>query len=214
MRARKRTEPLRKPAENWPAGLRNPFSLHLSPRPKPARPPSLGPTIHSREARFGISLPPIRTDHLSRMTTAMRILLVDDDPAGAELTAAALQELGYGAGVSMASDGEEALDFLFRRGPFNSAPETPPAVVLLDLKMPKVDGHEVLRQIRADPRLRRTRVVVLTSSDQEADIKRSRELGSDAYLVKPTSIVELIDQLGRLTPQWHQDSAPAAPTNP
>ena len=145
------------------------------------------------------------------MTKATRILLVDDDPAGAELTAAALQELGLGDNISMASDGEEALDFLFRRGRFSETPENPPTVILLDLKMPKVDGHEVLRQIRADPRLRRTRVVVLTSSDQEADIKRSRELGSDAYLVKPTSIVELIDQLGRLSPQWQQDTPPSPP---
>jgi len=145
------------------------------------------------------------------MTKATRILLVDDDPAGAELTAAALQELGLGNNISMASDGEEALDFLFRRGRYAESPENPPTVILLDLKMPKVDGHEVLRQIRADPRLQRTRVVVLTSSDQEADIKRSHELGSDAYLVKPTSIVELIDQLGRLSPQWQQDTPPPAP---
>ena len=138
------------------------------------------------------------------MTKATRILLVDDDPAGAELTAAALHELGLGDNISMASDGEEALDFLFRRGTHADAPDSPPAVILLDLKMPKVDGHEVLRQIRADPRLCRSRVVVLTSSDQEADITRSRELGSDAYLVKPTSIVELIDQLGRLSAQWQQ----------
>ena len=138
------------------------------------------------------------------MPPATRILLVDDDPAGAELTAAALHEIGLGANISIASDGEEALDFLFRRGLFAEGPESPPTVILLDLKMPKVDGHEVLRQIRADPRLRRSRVVVLTSSDQEADITRSRELGSDAYLVKPTSIVELIDQLGRLSPQWQQ----------
>ena len=141
------------------------------------------------------------------MPKATRILLVDDDPAGAELTAAALHEIGLGDNISIASDGEEALDFLFRRGPFANSPDTPPSIILLDLKMPKVDGHEVLRQIRADPRLCRSRVVVLTSSDQEADINRSRELGTDAYLVKPTSIVELIDQLGRLSPQWKQDSA-------
>ncbi len=145
------------------------------------------------------------------MPKATRILLVDDDPAGAELTAAALHEIGLGDNISIASDGEEALDFLFRRGPYADGPEAPPAVILLDLKMPKVDGHEVLRQIRADPRLRRSRVVVLTSSDQEADINRSRELGSDAYLVKPTSIVELIDQLGRLSPQW-REGAPDGPT--
>ncbi len=138
------------------------------------------------------------------MPQTTRILLVDDDPAGAELTAAALHEIGLGDNISIASDGEEALDFLFRRGPHAAGPETPPSIILLDLKMPKVDGHEVLRQIRADPRLHRARVVVLTSSDQEADITRSRELGSDAYLVKPTSIVELIDQLGRLSAQWQQ----------
>ena len=132
----------------------------------------------------------------------MRILLVDDDPAGAELIAAALSELGLGASVIKAADGEEALDYLFRRPPYTEAPEAPPAVVLLDLKMPKVDGHEVLRQIRGDARLQRTHVVVLTSSDQESDIARSRALGMDAYLVKPTSIAELIDALGRLLPAW------------
>lgn len=136
------------------------------------------------------------------MPQATRILLVDDDPAGAELTAAALHEIGLGENISIASDGEEALDFLFRRGRFADGPESPPAVILLDLKMPKVDGHEVLRQIRADPRLAHTHVVVLTSSDQETDIARSRELGTDAYLVKPTSIVELIEQLGRLATRW------------
>jgi CheY-like chemotaxis protein len=145
------------------------------------------------------------------MTKAMRILLVDDDPAGAELTAAALGELGLGNSITIASDGEEALDFLFGRGPHTQEPKAPPAVVLLDLKMPKVDGHEVLRQIRADPKLRHTRVVVLTSSDQETDIQRVRELGSDAYLVKPTSIVELIDQLGQLSPSWHEAAPSSAP---
>ena len=136
------------------------------------------------------------------MSTAPRILLIDDDPAGAELTSAALLELGLGQNIVVASDGEEALDYLFRRNAFTHAPAAPPNVVLLDLKMPKVDGHEVLRQIRADPRLAHTHVVVLTSSDQETDIARSRELGTDAYLVKPTSIVELIEQLGRLATRW------------
>ncbi|MBK8479293.1 MAG: response regulator [Opitutaceae bacterium] len=136
------------------------------------------------------------------MNAPPRILLIDDDPAGAELTIAALHELGLGQNIVVASDGEEALDYLFRRNSFIHAPDSPPSVVLLDLKMPKVDGHEVLRQIRADPRLARTHVVVLTSSDQEADIARSRELGTDAYLVKPTSIVELIEQLSRLASRW------------
>lgn len=136
------------------------------------------------------------------MNSPPRILLIDDDPAGAELTIAALHELGLGRNIAVASDGEEALDYLFRRNSFSLIPDTPPSVVLLDLKMPKVDGHEVLRQIRADSRLARTHVVILTSSDQEADIARSRELGTDAYLVKPTSIVELIEQLGQLAAHW------------
>ena len=131
-----------------------------------------------------------------------RILLIDDDPAGAELTIAALHELGLGKNIVVASDGEEALDYLFCRNSFTHAPDVPPTVVLLDLKMPKIDGHEVLRQIRGDGRLARTHVVVLTSSDQEADVARSRELGADAYLVKPTSIVELIEQLGQLASRW------------
>ena len=136
------------------------------------------------------------------MNAPPRILLIDDDPAGAELTIAALHELGLGQNIVVASDGEEALDYLFRRNSFTHAPDAPPSVVLLDLKMPKVDGHEVLRQIRGDARLQRTHVVVLTSSDQESDIARSRALGMDAYLVKPTSIAELIDALGRLLPAW------------
>jgi two-component system response regulator len=136
------------------------------------------------------------------MSPLPRILLVDDDPAGAELTAAALSELRLRVQVVKAADGEEALDYLFRRGDHRDAPAGPPAVVLLDLKMPKIDGHEVLRQIRNDPALCRTHVVVLTSSDQESDIERSRALGSDAYLVKPTHIAELIAQLERLAPSW------------
>jgi two-component system response regulator len=138
------------------------------------------------------------------MTNLQRrcILLVDDDPVGAELTQAALTMLDPDATINVVGDGEEALDFVFRRGQFAHRSDELPGAVLLDLKMPKVDGHEVLRQIRDDPRLRHTRVVVLTSSDQESDITRSRALGTDAYLVKPTTISELIDQLGRLAPSW------------
>ena len=110
------------------------------------------------------------------------ILLVDDDPAGAELTLAALEELQLGSSVQIAGDGEEALNFLFRRGAFSSLPEPPAPTVLLDLKMPKIDGHEVLRQIRQNSRLRHLCVIVLTSSDQEADIQMSRELG---HLFRP-----------------------------
>lgn len=124
-----------------------------------------------------------------------RILLVDDDPAGAELTLAALFAVEPDANVSVVADGEEALDYLAGRSPFDRDENEPPHAVLLDLKMPKIDGHEVLREIRADPKLRELRVVVLTSSDRERDRELSRSLGSDHYLVKPPSISALIEQL-------------------
>ncbi len=124
-----------------------------------------------------------------------RILLVDDDPAGAELTLAALTMVHPDAAVDVVGDGEEALDYMFRRGPYALRPAQPPSSVLLDLKMPKVDGHEVLRQIRAEPALGAVKVVVLTSSDQERDRQLSAALGSDAFLVKPASIAELMNEL-------------------
>eukprot|EP01035_Chromulina_nebulosa_P014123 gene14123-18700_t len=133
------------------------------------------------------------------MTTLQRrrILLVDDDPAGAELTIAALAVIDPEADVTVLADGEEALDYVFRRGMFVDRVEELPGAMLLDLKMPKVDGHEVLRQIRSEPDLRELRVVVLTSSDQERDRQLSDELGSDGYVVKPASIAGLIGELRR-----------------
>ena len=128
------------------------------------------------------------------------ILLVDDDLYGAELTLAALSELQLGIPVQVASDGEEALDFLFRRKPLDFPDPSPPYLVLLDLKMPKVDGHEVLRQIRASDSLRAIRVVVLTSSDQKTDMDLSEQLGSDAYLKKPPSIFDLIKEFQNIAP--------------
>lgn len=126
-----------------------------------------------------------------------RLLLIDDDPAGAELTLAALKMLDAELEVDVVADGEEALDYVFRRGAFESREVVEPDALLLDLKMPKVDGHEVLRQIRQCPTARHLKVVVLTSSDQASDRARSRELGTDAYLVKPASIMELIEELRR-----------------
>jgi CheY-like chemotaxis protein len=126
-----------------------------------------------------------------------RILLVDDDPAGAELTLAALAVLDPALQVDVVGDGEEALDYVFRRGSFGSLPREQVGSLLLDLKMPKVDGHEVLRLIRAEPSLRGLRVVVLTSSDQDRDRELSRALGTDGYVVKPASIASLIGELRR-----------------
>lgn len=135
-------------------------------------------------------------------TETKRILLVDDDSAGAELTVAALSEFDLGVEIDITADGEEALDYLFRRGSYTDREARPPALVLLDLKMPKIDGHEVLRQIRAHDQLRKLPVFVLTSSDQEADKRLSRDLGSDGYLVKPVSIDDFIADLRRLDKFW------------
>jgi CheY-like chemotaxis protein len=131
------------------------------------------------------------------MTISQRrkILLVDDDPAGAELTVAALAMLDPEVEVQVVADGEEALDCVFRRGPFASDADGLPSAMLLDLKMPKVDGHEVLRQVRSEPQLRDLKVIVLTSSDQTHDRILSRQLGSDGYLVKPASIADLLELL-------------------
>jgi two-component system response regulator len=137
-----------------------------------------------------------------------RILLVDDDPVGAELTLAALEAVLPGVGVDLAGDGEEALEHLDRRR--DGRP--PPHAVLLDLKMPKVDGHEVLRQIRTDSRLRNLRVVVLTSSDRQRDRETSAFLGTDHYLVKPPSLLALIEQLRACAPLLAPGSA--SPRNP
>ena len=133
------------------------------------------------------------------MTLALRkrILLVDDDPVGAELTLAALAMLDPAVEVDVVGDGEEALDYVFRRGSHTARDPDVLGSILLDLKMPKVDGHEVLRQIRSDSGLGAVKVVILTSSDQQSDRDLSRALGADDYLVKPASISHLIGELRR-----------------
>ncbi|MBC8096956.1 MAG: response regulator [Akkermansiaceae bacterium] len=135
-------------------------------------------------------------------TEQKRILLVDDDPAGAELTVATLSDFKLGAEVDVTSDGDEALDYLFRRGAYTHLSGPLPALVLLDLKMPRVDGHEVLRQIRTDPRLRTLPVFILTSSNLEADVESSRSLGCNGYIVKPVEMENFVNDLRRLQEFW------------
>lgn len=117
---------------------------------------------------------------------------------GAELTLAALTELQLGIPVQVAADGEEALEMLLNSKADDTKTIGSPYLVLLDLKMPKVDGHEVLRQIRASKNLHKLRVVILTSSDQQSDQELSKELGSDAYLLKPPSIFDLIGEFEKI----------------
>jgi CheY-like chemotaxis protein len=128
-----------------------------------------------------------------------RILLVEDNPNDVELTLAALQEHHLANEVVVLRDGAEALDYLHGRGPFSGRPADNPALVLLDLKMPKVDGLEVLRQMKADERLKTIPVVMLTSSREEKDLVKSYQLGVNAYVVKPvefSAFMEAVKQLG------------------
>lgn len=114
-----------------------------------------------------------------------RVLLVEDSPHDIEMTLEALAEYRISNHTDIARDGKEALDYLYRRGRFASRPEGNPVVILLDIKLPKIDGIEVLRIIRSDELLRLIPVVILSSSREEKDLASGYELGANAYVVKP-----------------------------
>ena len=136
------------------------------------------------------------------MNNLGRILLVEDDPKDVELTLTALDEYRLANEVVVARDGQEALDFLYRRGQFSNRTQENPAVILLDLKLPKVDGLEVLQQIKSDERLKMVPVIVLTSSHQEKDVMRSYKLGVNAYVVKPVDFHEFVNAVKELGVFW------------
>jgi CheY-like chemotaxis protein len=121
------------------------------------------------------------------------ILLVEDSTNDVELTLKALASHHLANDVAVVRDGEEALDYLYRRGPYLERPNGNPAVILLDLKLPKVSGIEVLREIRSDDHLKQIPVVVLTSSQEEADRTESYKLGVNAYVVKPIDFHRFVD---------------------
>ncbi|MGA3042942.1 MAG: response regulator [Bryobacteraceae bacterium] len=131
-----------------------------------------------------------------------RILLVEDDPSDTELTMTALEEYHLSNEVVVATDGAEALDYLFGRGKFQGRNSENPAVLLLDLKLPKVDGLEVLQQIRSDEKLKMIPVVVLTSSREERDKLASYQLGVNAYVVKPVDFHEFVNAIKELGVFW------------
>jgi DNA-binding response OmpR family regulator len=137
-----------------------------------------------------------------------RILMVEDDPRDVELTLTALDEYHLANEVVVTRDGQQALDYLHCRGEFSTRPQANPAVMLLDLKLPKVDGLEVLQKIRADDRLKMIPVVVLTSSQEEKDMMRSYTLGVNAYVVKPVDFHEFVNAVKELGVFWAMINEP------
>jgi CheY-like chemotaxis protein len=136
------------------------------------------------------------------MSALGRILLVEDDPNDVELTMTALEEYHLANEVVVTRDGAEALDYLFHRGEFAARANGNPAVLLLDLKLPKVDGLEVLQHIKSDEQLRMIPVVVLTSSREERDMVASYQLGVNAYVVKPVDFHEFVNAIRELGIFW------------
>ena len=136
------------------------------------------------------------------MSGSKRILLVEDNPADVELSLAALGEHDLARHVDVTRDGAQALDYLHRRGDFAERSPGNPAVILLDLKMPKVDGLEVLRQVKESDQLRFIPVVMLTSSREERDLLESYKRGVNAYMVKPIQFDEFVKAVKQLGQFW------------
>jgi CheY-like chemotaxis protein len=136
------------------------------------------------------------------MAPLKRILLAEDNERDVELTLAALDEHNLANEVVVARDGAEALDYLYGRGKFAGHANGLPVVVLLDLKMPKVDGLEVLRRMRADPEIKHVPVVMVTSSREEQDLVHSYELGVNAYVVKPVDFQKFVESVKQIGMFW------------
>jgi CheY-like chemotaxis protein len=136
------------------------------------------------------------------MSTLGRILMVEDDPKDVELTLTALEDYNLANEVVVAGNGEEALDYLYCRGTYAGRTGDNPAVMLLDLKLPKVNGLEVLQQIKSDEKLKFIPVVVLTSSHEEKDMVASYRLGVNAYVVKPVDFHEFVNAIKELGIFW------------
>lgn len=148
-------------------------------------------------------------------TTLRTILYAEDSPHDVEMTLETIAEHQITNEVVVVSDGQEALDYLHGVGRFSGHPPANPLLVLLDLKMPRVDGLGVLRAIKQDERLRHIPVVMLTSSREEADLIRSYELGVNAYIVKPVSVPAFVEAVKHLSVFWAvHNQLPAHPATP
>ncbi|HAV62211.1 MAG TPA: two-component system response regulator [Verrucomicrobiales bacterium] len=140
--------------------------------------------------------------------TLKKILLVEDDPLGVELALAALEESRLADQVAVVKDGVEAMNYLARKGVYASRGDGEPVVVLLDLKMPRMDGLQLLERVRSDERFRTLPVVMLSSSREETDKKRSYELGANAYVVKPVDFDEFKSTVRRIGRFWAEVNEP------
>ncbi|MCW4455575.1 response regulator [Flavobacterium sp. MXW15] len=136
------------------------------------------------------------------MTSLRTILLAEDSPADAEMAIDALRDARLANPIVHVEDGVEALDFLLRRGAFADREDGLPAVLLLDIKMPRMDGLEVLQRIRAEEELKRLPVVILSSSREESDLARSWDLGVNAYVVKPVDVDQFFSAVKTLGTFW------------
>jgi CheY-like chemotaxis protein len=136
------------------------------------------------------------------MNTLKRILLVEDDPKDVELILSTLGEYNLANEIAVARDGADALDYLYCRGAYATRPRGNPVVILLDLKMPKVDGIQVLIQLKSDDHLRSVPVVILTSSRETSDLDECYRLGVNAYVVKPVRFAEFIEAVKGIGVFW------------
>ena len=136
-------------------------------------------------------------------TEPVDLLLIEDQPSDAELALRALRDLDLGDRVRLVEDGAEALDFVFGRADYASRNvSNAPNLILLDLKLPKVSGHEVLRTLKSDDRTRAIPVIVLTSSKEDGDVKQCYELGVNSYVVKPVDFGQFTETVQRIGTYW------------
>lgn len=147
------------------------------------------------------------------MPELKRILLVEDNAKDVELTLEALSEYKIANEVIVVRDGQQALDFMFRKGEYETRSPGYPAVILLDLKMPKVDGLEVLRRLKSSDEFKRIPIVMLTSSREEADLVKSYDLGVNSYVVKPVGFPEFLDAVKQLGVFWAMINEPPPGTS-
>ena len=135
-------------------------------------------------------------------TEIKKILIVDDSPKDVELTIASLADKNLANEVVVAEDGVEALDYLYKRGKFEGLDNGNPAVILLDIKMPRMDGIEVLKHIRSDSKFSSIPVIMVTSSREERDLVESYKLGANSYIVKPVDITQFMESIKALGQYW------------